>query len=223
MPTSLSLSCLSIAIVAIVASASLPARADVFRVTEGGHLVTEAPYGAQPVQPHSGPIVRQVRGWSPPQPGFQRPTTLGSPPDATSRAAPLRSAPPELRPHFQAAAAQFGLSESLLNAVAFTESRFQVGAVSPAGARGVMQLMPATARDLGVDPADPVQNVMGGARYLRYLLDRFGNNLELALAGYNAGPGAVQRHKGIPPYRETRSYVRQVISRLADEAAAEGR
>jgi soluble lytic murein transglycosylase-like protein len=86
-----------------------------------------------------------------------------------------------------------------------------------------MQLMPATARDLGVDPADPVQNVMGGARYLRYLLDRFGNDLELALAGYNAGPAAVQRYRGIPPYRETRSYVRQVISRLADEAAAEGR
>lgn len=202
---------------AVAALSSGPACADVFRVAEGGLLVAERPIGTQKPVPLSGTDFPPAPGWTPPAP---RPDTSVAGP-VTSRQ--LREAPPELRPHFQAAAAQFGLSESLLTAVAYTESRFRNRAVSPAGARGVMQLMPATARDLGVDPADPVQNVMGGARYLRYLLDRFGNNLELALAGYNAGPGAVLRHRGIPPYRETQSYVRQVISRLADEAQAEGR
>lgn len=206
-----------------VATAASPARADVFRVTDGGALVAELPIGAPaPAPPAATPPAPAV-GWTPPPVDPPRPASrvafIGGP----ARTAPSRASPPELRPHFQAAAARFGLSESLLHAVAFTESRFRTHAVSPAGARGVMQLMPGTARDLGVDPADPAQNVMGGARYLRRLLDRFGNNLELALAGYNAGPEAVQRHKGIPPYRETRSYVRQVISRLADEAAAEGR
>lgn len=211
-------------------SAPAPASADVFRVTETGDMVAESPIGAPPVDRPAAAALPASRGWTPPVPAATAVAQAGTPArtgisfiGGRTAPAPLRSAPPELRPHFQAAAARFGLSESLLNAVAFTESRFRTRAVSPAGARGVMQLMPGTARDLGVDPADPVQNVMGGARYLRYLLDRFGNNLELALAGYNAGPAAVQRHNGIPPYRETRSYVRQVISRLADEAAAEGR
>ena len=92
---------------------------------------------------------------------------------------------------------------------------------------GLMQLLPATARRFGVaDPFDPAQNVAGGTRYLRWLLDRFGGNVTLALAGYNAGEGAVERHGGVPPYRETRSYVRkvqfthQVLSRrVADKLA----
>lgn len=188
-----------------------PAHADVFRVTEGGGLVAETPF--------VGPQPRNVQAeWMP--------ARVPTPVSLASRAAPasLRQPPAELRAHFAAAADRYGLSESLLTAVAWTESRYQPGAKSPAGARGVMQLMPGTARDLGVvDSADPSQNVMGGARYLRLMLDRFGNNLELALAGYNAGPGAVQRFGGIPPFRETQSYVRQVISRLADEAAAEPR
>jgi soluble lytic murein transglycosylase-like protein len=222
----------AIALVWVAVAAPWPARADVFRVTESGDLVAQTPIGA-PAPARPAPAALQPsRGWTPPSPAPSAAVPTGAGTAASSDIAFIggvappaspRRAPPELRPHFQAAAARFGLSESLLNAVAFTESRFRTGAVSPAGARGVMQLMPATARDLGVDPADPVQNVMGGARYLRYLLDRFGNNLELALAGYNAGPGAVQRHNGVPPYRETRSYVRQVISRLADEAAEEGR
>jgi hypothetical protein len=191
-----------------------PAAADVFRVTEGGNLVPEPPISGPPSRPAATglPPVRlsatRPIGWSPPQ--------------ATPQ--PMRPPPAELRPHFAAAADRYGLSESLLTAVAWTESRFQPGATSPAGARGVMQLMPGTARDLGVlDSSDPSQNVMGGARYLRMMLDRFGNNLELALAGYNAGPGAVQRFGGVPPFRETRAYVQQVISRLADEAQAEPR
>jgi soluble lytic murein transglycosylase-like protein len=124
-----------------------------------------------------------------------------------------------LQPHFAAAARRYGLSETLVTAVAWTESRFRQGAVSPAGALGVMQLMPDTARDMQVaNPLDPVQNIHGGTRYLRMMLDRFNNNLELALAAYNAGPRAVQRYGGVPPYAETRNYVRKIMAHIGAQA-----
>jgi soluble lytic murein transglycosylase-like protein len=111
-------------------------------------------------------------------------------------------------------AEEASLDPALVAAVAAVESGFNPRAVSPAGAVGVMQLMPGTAAELGVsDPFDPAQNVRAGARYLRNLLDRFGK-LELALAAYNAGPGAVERYGGIPPYRETVEYVKKVLDRL---------
>lgn len=114
----------------------------------------------------------------------------------------------------RAAAEEASLDPALVAAVAAVESGFNPRAVSPAGAVGVMQLMPGTAAELGVsDPFDPAQNVRAGARYLRNLLDRFGK-LELALAAYNAGPGAVERYGGIPPYRETVEYVKKVLDRL---------
>lgn len=91
----------------------------------------------------------------------------------------------------------------------YTESRYCPDAVSPKGALGLGQLMPGTARELGVDPFDPAQNLAGAARYLRLQLDAFGS-LELALAAYNAGPGAVRKHGGVPPFAETRAYVREV-------------
>jgi len=123
-----------------------------------------------------------------------------------------RRCPAEFRPAFRAAASATGLPVELLEAVAEAESGFDPRAVSRAGAVGLMQLMPATARALGVsDPFDPWQNVLAGARYLRSLLDRFGS-LELALAAYNAGPGAVERYGGIPPYPETRAYVAKVVA-----------
>jgi soluble lytic murein transglycosylase-like protein len=95
-----------------------------------------------------------------------------------------------------------------------TESGFQPKAVSPKGAIGLMQLMPATARQLGVDPNDPRENADGGAQYLRYLLAKYENDpnqVLLALAAYNAGPAAVERYHGVPPFRETREYIIRVL------------
>jgi cell wall-associated NlpC family hydrolase len=112
---------------------------------------------------------------------------------------------------FTQAAGKYGVSASLLAGVAKTESNFNSSAVSPAGAQGLMQFMPATARSLGVDATDPASSIDGAARYLRSLTEQFGST-DLALAAYNAGPGTVQRHGGIPPYPETQNYVRKVNS-----------
>ena len=112
-------------------------------------------------------------------------------------------------------AQRFDLSPALLEAVVWQESRWRPDAVSPVGARGLGQLMPGTARDLGVDPNDPMANLEGMARYLRQMLDRFDGNVELALAAYNAGPGRVERAGGIPNIRETKLYVVSVLDRVA--------
>jgi soluble lytic murein transglycosylase-like protein len=121
--------------------------------------------------------------------------------------------PPHLAAAITEAAQAHGVDPRLVAAVARRESAFNVRAVSPVGASGLMQLMPATARYLGVtDVFDARQNLSGGTRYLRTLLDTFDGDLDLALAAYNAGPGAVAKYKGIPPYRETRAYVSAVRS-----------
>jgi hypothetical protein len=107
---------------------------------------------------------------------------------------------------------RYGVSTSLVEAVIRVESAFNHLAVSPKGARGLMQLMPQTAQALGVlDSFNPRQNIEGGVRYLRRLLDRYPGELKLALAAYNAGEGAVDAHRGIPPYPETRQYVKKVL------------
>jgi soluble lytic murein transglycosylase-like protein len=111
----------------------------------------------------------------------------------------------------QDAATEYQLDANLIRAVMQTESAFHPYAVSRAGAEGLMQLMPALADEMGVsDSFDPRENIMGGARYLKQLLDYHNGNLDLALASYNAGPGNVERYGGIPPFRETRKYVRTI-------------
>jgi hypothetical protein len=117
---------------------------------------------------------------------------------------------------FRSAAAKHGLPASVLQAVAKHESGFNPRAVSPAGAQGLMQLMPSTAKGLGVNPFDPAQAVDGAARILSGNLQRFGS-LDKALAAYNAGPGAVQKYGGVPPYAETQGYVRRILDDLRKE------
>jgi hypothetical protein len=118
----------------------------------------------------------------------------------------------DLRELAAAAARRHGLPPELVMAVVSVESGFRPEAVSPKGAQGLMQLMPKTASSLGVaDALDPVQNLDGGTRHLGQLLTLYGGDLARALAAYNAGEGAVERHGGVPPYRETRAYVKKVL------------
>ena len=112
-----------------------------------------------------------------------------------------------------AAAAEYGVDRALLRAVIHAESAFNPLALSNKGAQGLMQLMPGTAGDLGVSDAfDAVQNIRGGARYLAQLLKAFDGDAQLATAAYNAGPGAVQKYRGVPPYDETQVYVQRVAT-----------
>jgi soluble lytic murein transglycosylase-like protein len=126
--------------------------------------------------------------------------------------------PPQYRAKVAELAARFDLSPALIEALVWQESRWRPNAVSHAGARGLAQLMPGTARELGVDPDDPFANLEGGARYLRQQLDRFGGDLEKALAAYNAGPGRVIRAGGIPRIRETQIYVAAIMGRLSNHS-----
>ena len=139
-----------------------------------------------------------------------RPATLGG---ATGPAAARREA---LLPHVREAARRHRLDEALLMALIEVESGFRADALSPAGAIGLMQLMPQTARRFGVaDPWQPLANLDGGARYLRHLLGLFDGDLRLALAGYNAGEGSVlAAGRRIPPFKETQAYVPAVLDRL---------
>jgi len=108
--------------------------------------------------------------------------------------------------------ARYHVDPALIEAIVANESGFDSRAISPAGAQGLMQLMPATANALGIaDAYDPAENIRGGARYLRGLLDRFGR-VDLAVAAYNAGPNAITRYGGIPPFPETQAYVRAVLA-----------
>ncbi|MFP5364197.1 MAG: lytic transglycosylase domain-containing protein [Thermoleophilia bacterium] len=131
---------------------------------------------------------------------------------AGATAAPATTAANPYAAEISAAAARNGVDPNLLTGLIRAESNFDANATSPAGAQGLTQLMPGTAAGLGVtNPLDPVQAIEGGARYLRQQLDRFGGDATKALAAYNAGPGAVERFGGVPPYEETQNYVRRVL------------
>ena len=127
-----------------------------------------------------------------------------------------RTPPAHVKTMVHRLAPEFRLDPDIVLAVVQVESNFDSGARSPKNAQGLMQLIPETADRFGVkDVWDPEQNLRGGMAYLRWLLDRFDGDLSLALAGYNAGEGAVDRHQGVPPYKETKEYVRRVTGLLA--------
>jgi len=196
------------AIMALIASVSsaTPAYADVLEVTpEGARWVAGGPPQVQeqvlpaaPLEDVSGILISEAIVANP------QLHAAGIPAQYAAKIGELARA--------------YGLSPALLEAVVWQESRWRETAVSPAGARGLAQLMPGTARYLGVDPDDPMQNLEGGARYLREQLDRFDGDLEKALAAYNAGPGRVIRAGGIPNIRETQNYVASIMGRLANHS-----
>lgn len=161
-------------------------------LTEGA--TNAAPDIAKPVEP---PTAEPLSGGQPP---------TGAEPTLVSPSTPFA----EL---FNAAGLRHGVDPILLASVAEVESNFDPAAVSSAGAGGLMQFMPATASEMGVERFDPASAVEGAARYLARDLDRFGR-LELALAAYNAGPAAVERHGGVPPFDETQNYVQKVLTAM---------
>jgi len=179
----------ALAVLAIVGAAS-PAAAQVLSIGDDGGVTT-----------YAGPQVYSSEG------------VRALIPQAA--AAPARAAPEEVARAIQDASARHAVSTPLVEAVAWQESRYNQAALSPKGAVGVMQLMPGTARTLGVDASDLKGNVEGGVAYLSQMLQRFEGDLPKALAAYNAGPDAVTRYGGVPPYAETQAYVRAILGRLA--------
>jgi transglycosylase-like protein with SLT domain/uncharacterized protein DUF4124 len=183
------------AALAAVLMAAVPARAETYRFveTDGTVHLTNTP--TDPLYQRMGFTSGSERGW------LQLPLSLPQLSDLSPYAREIREA-----------AGRYGVEEALIKAVIRVESGFNSRAISSKGARGLMQLMPGTASMLGVrDSFDPRQNIDGGVRHLRGLIDRFGNDLKLALAAYNAGEQAVVTHGGIPPYRETRDYVSRIL------------
>ncbi|NOY93640.1 MAG: lytic transglycosylase domain-containing protein [Deltaproteobacteria bacterium] len=188
---------------ALVSLAPLGARADMYRCTDasGGLTFTNV----RPAGQRCVVIVRERR-----RPRASRPGVTPRRVSAASRD-PNRYA--LYNAHIREAARLYQLPEAFLRAVIKVESDFVPDVVSGDGAMGLMQLMPRTAASMGVTaPFDPRQNILGGARYLRVLANRFNGDLVLTVAAYNAGGGAVTRYRGVPPYDETRRYVRRVLS-----------
>jgi len=188
-----------------------------------------------PARPPAFPAAAEASGgrapWISAQPPPGREDIIGPPDPARSEAISraLHGDVDAVVPYLslaQEAAGYYSLPAELVLAVMRVESAFDARAVSRAGALGLMQLMPGTASDMFVDdPFDPRQNVFGGARFLRILVNRFGGDVALAVAAYNAGPGAVERWRGVPPYPETAEYVMSVLAyyhRLLQAPAPEG-
>lgn len=172
-----------------------PAQAQVMEIGEGGA-----------VQTYSGPTVFNAQGATPIDVGHPQPAPRAR--RGYDKAA------------IAAAANTANLSPALVRAVAERESGFRADVVSKSGAIGEMQLMPGTARSLGVDPKDVAQNLRGGAAYLSQLMRRYDGDLVRTLAAYNAGPKAVDKYGGVPPFRETQAYVAAIMQRLSVDALA---
>lgn len=201
--------CTSTAALALAAFCALPAQADVLEISAEG----EAQWIAGPMQR----VEMNAALSDTPLVEVPEQASVLVPEGAVADTREHSAAVPETyAAHIAELAERYDLSPALLEAVVWQESRWREDAVSPAGARGLAQLMPGTARYLGVDPDDPLANLEGGARYLREQLDRFDGDLEKALAAYNAGPGRVIRSGGIPRIRETQAYVASIMGRLAN-------
>jgi soluble lytic murein transglycosylase-like protein len=170
-----------------------------------GQVMSIGPDGNTTI--YKGPVVTSAEGVLPLS-GRARPTT----PQRVNSG----KEPPSVVAAINYSASRHALSQALIAAVAWQESRMRQEAVSPKGARGVMQLMPATASGLKVNADDLSANVDGGTAYLAKMLDRFDGDIIKTLAAYNAGPEAVERYHGVPPYPETQAYVSAVMNRLAD-------
>jgi soluble lytic murein transglycosylase-like protein len=193
----------------VVTDVAATARADVYEIDDQGSVHVRPVTGAvqwvaagadlEPAEPADGAAIPDAA------------LTLMAPPKV----------PDAWLASLQAAAQRYALSPDLLAALVWQESRWHPGALSPKGARGLAQLMPATAHALAVDASDPAANLAGGAQYLRQMLDRFDGNVERALAAYNAGPGRVQRANGLPRIAETQSYVSNILLRLTPADAGQ--
>lgn len=199
------------------AGASAPAlgpQAAVARIAELQQLITQVRCGGSS---NGGASFADALAGAGAQPAasaaaFGTPAAFGATGTGTNVTAAGGSAGSQYDDLVQAAAQRYGLDPALLHGLIQQESGFDPNAGSPAGAQGLCQLMPGTAASLGVtNPLDPAQSIDGGARYLKSQLDAFGGDSSLALAAYNAGPGAVRRFNGVPPYAETQAYVQKVL------------
>ncbi len=191
---------------AVLVAAAPSARAEIALLANGTTLKVEG------VQASGDEMRLTLRGGG--EVGVPAGYLVGVIPDEVLEELPPGASASDLRALATAAARRHGLDPDLVLAVVQVESGFRPDAVSPKGAQGLMQLMPGTANALGVlDPLDPGQNLDGGARHLGALVARYDGDLNRALAAYNAGEGAVARHRGVPPYRETRDYVKKILKR----------
>lgn len=203
----------------VCALMATPARADVLEIgAEGARWIAGAPASAVAEEAAAltavtGEVAFALEG------AAGLPEGLAVPERAVAHAHLSGAAvPPAFQAKVAELAARFDLSPALIEALVWQESRWRSGAVSPVGARGLAQLMPGTARELGVNANDPFANLEGGARYLRAQMDRFGGDVERALAAYNAGPGRVIQSGGVPRIRETQLYVSAIMGRLSNHS-----
>lgn len=188
----------------LLSAMAWPASADVIEIGDDGNVQMRSGVGAVE--------------WSDPA----KVEPLPDIPDAAITPVGALNVPQAYQGALLAAAADAGISPQLLSALIWNESRWRADAVSPKGATGLAQLMPATARFLAVDARDPAASMAGGARYLRMMLDKFDGDIERGLAAYNAGPGRVIRAGGIPPIRETRNYVSTILTRVSGNSIQGG-